>query len=315
MNKFHALETNRLTIVDLAGLSNETIIAGKAVNAALGTLGTSALDTFIADDTVFRANLITKKGSLLTEKIRETDKQRDEYFSEIWRTADTASKSSILATADAGKNLVTFLLPYRNVAKEPLMSETSTINYLKTKFDADPMLQSAASTLQLTSVFANFFTANMQVSNLWNERANEEAVKSPSPSSVRGNLERSYNKFCDVVVQTIDLQPSPELENLFSVMNEIRIKYSRSLPVQLADVNTSTAPIDIQQYTGTAITPIPRVFLKTGDNKTVELRFTMDFYVTYRNNIEVGEAKLFVHGKGKYTGKYITTFHIEKKEE
>jgi hypothetical protein len=41
----------------------------------------------------------------------------------------------------------------------------------------------------------------------------------------------------------------------------------------------------------------------------------VDFDVTYRNNIEAGEAQLFVHGKGKYAGKYITTFHIKKKDE
>jgi hypothetical protein len=44
----------------------------------------------------------------------------------------------------------------------------------------------------------------------------------------------------------------------------------------------------------------------------VELTFAKDFDVTYRNNIEVGEAKLSVHGKGKYTGSYNTTFHIKR---
>jgi hypothetical protein len=313
MKKFHTLNTHTLSIVNLAGLSNETIIAGNASSAYLGSLGTTALSVLVADDTAFRANLITDKSSQLTEQIDETDKQRDGHFWEILRTSGVASKSSIPANAAAGKALITFLHPYRNIPKEPLMSETSTIDYLKTKFDADPNLPSAASTLQLTEVFANLFDTNTQISTLWNERANEDAKKTgPSPSSLKRNLEKSYNSFCDVVVKTLDLQPSPELENLFSVMNEIRIKYVKSLPVRLTEANTSVAPIEIQQYTGAAITPIPDVFLKT-DDKTVELRFTVDFYVTYRNNIEVGEAKLFVHGKGKYTGKYDTTFHIERK--
>jgi hypothetical protein len=151
----------------------------------------------------------------------------------------------------------------------------------------------------------------LQLSNLWNERANEDAQKSgPSPSSLKRNLGKSYNAFCDVVLKTAYLQPSPALDNLFSVMNEIRIKYARSLPGRLNSRNTSTAPIDIQQYTGVAVTPIPQVFFRTEEGETVELRFTVDYYVTYRHNIDVGEAQLLIHGKGKYAGHYTTTFHI-----
>jgi hypothetical protein len=64
----------------------------------------------------------------------------------------------------------------------------------------------------------------------------------------------------------------------------------------------------MQPYTGQAITPIPQVFFKTEDG---ELHFTVDFYVTYRNNVDVGEAKIIIHGKGKYAGSYTSTFHIQ----
>jgi hypothetical protein len=94
-------------------------------------------------------------------------------------------------------------------------------------------------------------------------------------------------------------------------MNEIRIKYAKAAPVKLTDKNTSVKPIPTQTYTGQAITPIPTVLLKTANGKEKELRFTTDFYVTYKNNIQVGEAKLIVHGKGKYGGSYVSTFHIE----
>jgi hypothetical protein len=143
-----------------------------------------------------------------------------------------------------------------------------------------------------------------------NERALEVAEKNrPSPTSLRKNLETDYHNFCDVTIQTINLQPSAVLENLFPVMNEIRIKYSKSLPLRLTDANTSAAPIDKQQYTGKPITPIPQVFVKAGDDVR-ELRFSVDFTVTYRNNTDVGEAKVIVHGKGKYSGSYKSAFHI-----
>jgi hypothetical protein len=310
MKKFHPLNTNKLTIINLAGLSNETIIAGNAAGAALGSLGETALNALITADSAFRANLISNRSSQLTAQIKETDSQRDGHFAEIRRTAAAASKSSDTSAAAAGQALVTFLHPYRDVQKEPLMSETSTFNFLQTHYEADPELHNAAATLNLTAVFANLFAANAQLSDLWNERANEDAQKSgPSPSSLKNNLEACYHSFCDVVLKTLDLQPSTELENLFLVMNEIRIKYAKSLPIRLTEANTSVAPIEIQPYTGKAVTPIPRVFLKV-DEALRELRFTVDFYVTYRHNTDVGEAQLLVHGKGKYAGSYTTTFHI-----
>jgi hypothetical protein len=173
------------------------------------------------------------------------------------------------------------------------MSETSTLNYMQVQFNADTALQNAATVLQLTSVFANLFSANEQVSNLWNERALEDAVKSgPSPSSLKNNLEKRYNSFCVVMTQSVNLQPSAALENLFSVMNEIRIKYAKSLPIKFTDANTSVASIEKQQYTGKMITPVPQVFFKTGDGEVTELQFTIDFYVTSRTISKSAKQKL-----------------------
>jgi hypothetical protein len=314
MIKFHALDTSRLTVVNLAGLSNETIIAGNAAGVALGSLGATALSALIISDNAFRTNLITAKSSPITKQIQEADKLRHESFMEIRRTADTASKSSVAINAAAGQTLVTFLRPYHGVNKEPVMSETSTINHLRIQYNAGMEFQNAAATLQLTAVFANFFNANDHVSSLWNKRALEKAGKSgPSPTSLRKNLERDYYSFCKVAVQIINLQPSDVLKNLFTAMNEIRIKYFKSLPVRLTDANTSVAPIDKQQYTGKPVTPVPQVFVKAGDDDVRELRFSVDFTVTYRNNTDVGEAKVIVHGKDKYSGSYISVFHIEYK--
>jgi hypothetical protein len=310
--KFHSLDTNKLSIVNLAGLSNETIIAGNAAGSAIGSLGMAALGALITANSAFRTKLITEKGSPLTEQIHEFDEQRDRDFMEIWRTANAASKSSVTANASAGQALVTFLHPYRNVPREPLMSETSTIDYLHIQYSADPELQNAASVLQLSEVFTHLFFSNERVSFFWNERANKNAEKSgPAPSSLRSNLEESYNGFCEVIVQSLRLQPSTALENLFPVMNEIRLKYARFLPLRLTDANTSVDSIPAQPYTGKAVTPVPRVFIRTGDGEFNELRFTVDFFVTYRNNTEIGEAKIIIHGKGRYSGSHTSTFHIK----
>jgi hypothetical protein len=313
MVKFHSLHVHYLSIVDLAGLSSETIIAGNAAGEALGVLGKVALAELVAADSAFRAKLITAKGSTLTKQIHDLDRQRDTDMQEIWRTANAAAKGSNAGRAEAGRTLTVFLKPYHDTPNEALMSETSTLQYMHEQYNGSQPLQDAASTLVLDTVFVSLFTANEQLSDLWNERADEDAGKSgPSPSSLRSNLERCYSGFCDVVVQSIRLQPSSALDHLFSVMNEIRIKYHHSLPVKLTGANTSVDAIPAQPYTGEAVTPVPRVLLKSGDGTFSELRFTVDYYVTYRHNVDVGEAKILIHGKGHYTGLYTSTFHIEQ---
>ncbi|MDR1170812.1 MAG: hypothetical protein LBK97_08275 [Prevotellaceae bacterium] len=134
--------------------------------------------------------------------------------------------------------------------------------------------------------------------------------RNPSPTSLRGNLEKCYSNFCNITVRSLNLQYSEALENLFQVMNEIRIKYVKSLPVKLADKNTSVDAIPAQQYTGKSVTPIPRVYIRTKDDTFSELQFTVDFFTTYRNNINIGEAQIIIHGKGKYCGSHASTFHI-----
>jgi hypothetical protein len=176
MRKFHSLNASRLTIVNLAGLSNETIIAGNAAGSvALGTLGMAAFDALVTANSAFRGKLIMDKGSTLTKQIHDLDRQRDADFQEIWRTAGAAAKSSITANAEAGQTLVKFLKSYHDSPKEPLMSETSTFQYMHIRFNENPNLQNAAVTLQLDGVFANLFTASEQISDVWNERANEDA--------------------------------------------------------------------------------------------------------------------------------------------
>jgi hypothetical protein len=311
--KFHSLRAQRLSNLNLAGLCSETIAAGNTAAASLGTLGTSALSELNSDYTAFRAKLIVEKASPITGQIRDFDEHRDADFAEIMRTANTASKSSIPANAAAGKTLALFLRPYRGIVKKPIMTQTESFKFLQEHYNADPALTSAATVLQLSGVFANLFQANGQVFTLWNMRANEDAAKAgPSPSSLRSSLDKSYDGFCDIVVRTLALQPSPALANLFAVMNEIRIQYSRSLPARLTGGNTFVEAIQPQPYTGSPVTPIPRVFFGAEGEQAVELQFSVDFFVTYRTNTAAGEAKVLIRGKGKYCGSHASTFHIER---
>ncbi|MDR2362632.1 MAG: DUF6261 family protein [Prevotellaceae bacterium] len=70
--------------------------------------------------------------------------------------------------------------------------------------------------------------------------------------------------------------------------------------------------IDTQDYTGTPIIVIPKVFYREKEKPTKTLILGTDFDVTYKNNINVGTAELTIHGKGAYKGKKSVTFNIKR---
>jgi hypothetical protein len=310
MKKLITLTVSQLRLDDLEGLVSETLVVAASRVPLVGDVGMvkyHALNT--ANDT-FLSLLNKQRASALTPEIAEKDQQRDSLFAELKRTSKAAQKSSIAATAAAGSKMVEILQPFWDIYKEPMMSQTAQIKLFNSRFNGDQAAVAAAEVIGLTPVLEALFAANTALFNLYNKRLDEMAtIEGPSASSIKNEVVTAYDEFCMTVELTLSAQPGEPLQILFNEMNDIRRKYISRLPTPLDATHTSVAPIPQQVYTGKPVTPLPRVFFQT-DKETVELVFAQDFSVTYRNNTNVGEAKLFVHGKGKYTGTYDTTFHI-----
>lgn len=60
-----------------------------------------------------------------------------------------------------------------------------------------------------------------------------------------------------------------------------------------------------QYYTGSQIKPIPKI-----KNGTTTLKNGTDFTLTYQNNVNKGTAKVYIKGKGNYSGSCSLTFSI-----
>lgn len=63
--------------------------------------------------------------------------------------------------------------------------------------------------------------------------------------------------------------------------------------------------IALQYYTGSQIKPVPNI-----KNGTTTLKNGTDFTLTYQNNVNKGTAKVYIKGKGNYTGSCSLTFSI-----
>jgi hypothetical protein len=310
--KFIRLSASQLRLDDLAGLAAETVVKGLAQRGALGIIGEAKLQALQTETDRFIALLHQARGSALTPAIRDEDATRDRLFVEIKRVAKAYAKSSNAANADAGTKLVDFLKTYWHISREPMMSQTMVVKLLMERYADDPAVMNAASTVGLTPVFAELSASNDRFANLYDMRIDETvSAEGPSAYSRKPELVFAYDRFCDAVKMALSALPTPELQLLFGDINEIRRKYVARLPKRLDEKHTFVEPIATQFYTGAPVTPLPTVYYRT-DDEPVALQFTRDFYVTYRNNNKPGEARLFVHGKGKYTGRYESTFYIQE---
>jgi hypothetical protein len=302
---------SRLRLDDIAGLTSETIAVATLQTSSLGTVALAKLQTLNEKNDIFLNSLHQQRASELTVQINAKDKQRDLLFAEIKRTSKTGQQSSLENIAAAGTKMVDFLTPFWDITKEPMMSQTVQVRQVALRYGADPALANAAYTLGIDVQFQELFVTNNDLQNLYDARLLEMAkVEGPSATSIKTEVVRAYNEFCTAVEITLSATPTDGLQLLFNEMNEIRRKYIAHLPTVLDDAHTSVAPVPDQNYTGRHITPLPRVFYQPDSGELRELIFAEDFTVTYRNNVKVGEAKILVHGKGKYSGRYESVFHI-----
>jgi hypothetical protein len=79
--------------------------------------------------------------------------------------------------------------------------------------------------------------------------------------------------------------------------------------IDITDARIDTIPT--QQYTGRPVFVIPTVTVNRPGTEAVEIIFTQDFTVAYRNNVDPGTATIIITGTGRYKGEALTTFNIE----
>jgi hypothetical protein len=70
------------------------------------------------------------------------------------------------------------------------------------------------------------------------------------------------------------------------------------------------SPIPDEPFTGEEKTPVPSSVLFNKNGRMVRLRLGRHFDVTYKNNINAGNAYCILHGKGGYKGTKPVTFTI-----
>jgi hypothetical protein len=313
MKKFVSLKVSNLTLDHLAGLCGESVIAATPIVSELELeLLQAALTRLNTDSITFKSLLDHSHKSLLTPEIRALDKTCGESFGGLKRGIAYYKKSSDPDKATAAKLLLTVFKPVWSLTSKPLASQLVMLDTLEERIAPPGAMVDALHALGLMDTWDVLMPAFHALQQVYQQRLSDNAAAAlPAASNMKATVVKDYDGLCMIIEQALALLPSPELEKLYHELNELRAKYIRHLPKDLAaGEHCVIEPIDTQQYTGKAVTVIPKAHWREEGKPAVELVFAKDFSVTYRNNVKAGTAAVIIHGKGAYKGQKTATFNI-----
>ncbi|MDR3261420.1 MAG: DUF6261 family protein [Tannerella sp.] len=228
--KFSPLYAGQLKLNHLFGLNKATIEIASPQRSALSILPDTALTQLEQINSKLDNRLKRPLGSLLTPELKRLDNRRNRYINEIKRNVKTASKSSDTAKSNAGKILLHFLTPYWATGKQVLSTESGLIGEIIGRYNNDQNLINSANTIGITSLWTGLSNVNTRFEMLYYERNAELATKTDPAGKFRNDAVKSYENFCILVEQSVNLTHSDALNTLFDRMDNLRKTYHPLVP-------------------------------------------------------------------------------------
>jgi hypothetical protein len=156
-------------------------------------------------------------------------------------------------------------------------------------------------------------SAHGEFETLFIQRNAERAAKpDTNVKPIRKAVDESYYQMTEVINAHAVLDSDVSFVNFIAQFNG-ELEYAAEHTPHHAKKNiahVTVTEIPTQRYTEKPVIYIPQVFFTEVGKPTVELVFSKDFNVTYKDNTEVGTATLIIHGKGAYRGTKTVTFNI-----
>jgi hypothetical protein len=259
------------------------------------------------------------RKSDFTEKKAETDRKRDETYTGLLGVARINLKHFDPNVRDAAHHVYNLLENYGDLIHLGYDAETASIGSIISRLRSSDYLNAVQ--LLALDVWLNELARLNDLFKTYVEDSSQEKIDKPdvSPKAARRAADEILHRIIDRVTAQINLY-SPETyaaysEEFNTLVNHyntlVHERYGRlhaKIDLSQADI----AAIAPQPFTGKPVFVIPSVsLLPSGAEKPVELLFSEDFTVAYRNNLRPGTATLIIKGIGKYKGERITTFNIE----
>jgi hypothetical protein len=272
-------------------------------------------------------NLVTKEQQLInamkksdyTEQITDASHRVDRTIIGMNEVLASALHHFEASVVNAAKSLHNRFEAFGNIARKSYEEETYAVNLLITDL-LSAEYAAKVNTVGLKPWLTELQAAEAAFELLLGQRSLETSQKPQGEvKEVRHELDVIYHKMTDRVNAAVTMDTSGQYDPFIIQLNT-QITYFNDryhhAPKDLSVGGACTIEaIPTQIYSGKLLTPLTKVYFREEGKPTVELNFAKDYFVTYKNNIEVGTATLVIHGKGAYRGQVTVKFNIARVPE
>lgn len=247
--------------------------------------------------------------SVLTEEIAEADREFVRALRAVGAYVRAAVYSDDRDVADAAKRLRVMLREHGDVSKKAYNEKEGAgraiLDSLHGNYAADvAAIGMEAQTARLQTAFDAFAAL---LSERDADMEQKPKVKFPAVRRAIGAL---YRVIAGIINAGAKLGQSQDFPAFIKTFNpEIERRNSRKRRARRDLKYAQIAPIAARRFTGLPVTPHVRVFYGTKEGLD-ELELGRHFNVTYRHNVEAGNADCIIHGKGDYKGVKTISFII-----
>jgi hypothetical protein len=286
-------------------VTKEIADAGPAVHTALGPL-VAELNGWFAKET---EHVTWIRKSMLTSAISIANDRLDRGLIGLATQVRSARHLADQAERTAAERLYVMLKSYGKVIDKPYLQEAGSVKAVLGHLNGD--LHADVLTTGTAAWIPAIQTALDEFVRLIEEREVRSLGKPKEKfTEVRRGIESVWHRIAALVNAGAALNTSPEFMALINALNpEIEYLNSEFCRVRHNIAAAEPSPIEWQACTGKPCTPVPEVIYLTSRG-TVKLELGKDFDLTYKYNINAGNAQCTIHGKGGYKGHKTVTFII-----
>jgi hypothetical protein len=282
------------------------------------TLVNKQFEAFIPALDLEGALINAMKKSDYTAQIAAADGRVDRCLTGMNATIVAGLHSPDPDTVMAAQSLYNRFQAFGSIRNKNYEAETTDVNLLLADLRSSGYVVKV-NLVGLTSWVSELTAAEAEFEKLYTQRRDETSKKPQGwILHARRDTDDLYHPMIDKLnAYAVSLPVIPDPMSVFMAKLNVVVDYfsERFHPVK-KDISVGdhcvVEPIDVQQFTEKAVTPIPKAFYREQGKPTVELTFAKDFSVTYKNNVKVGTADVILHGKGAYKGQKTVTFNIAR---
>jgi hypothetical protein len=251
------------------------------------------------------------RASFLTHQIMEADRRVDFDLVGIRAAIHAALHHIDPAIVEAARQLDFRLKDFGDIIHKSYEAESAAVQVLLGELAAT--LAKQAALVGITPWVDDLKVAEQAFSALYAQR-NAEIADRPRErmKDVQRDIQAEYGKVVTCIESDIIGSGEAKCGEFVRQLNE-QVKYFNEHTHHHAKHDLAHAAVDeipAQPFAGKPVTPIPTVRYTDGKGATVELAFTKDFTVAYKDNDRAGTAAVIIHGKGAYKGAKVVTFNI-----